>query len=209
MDSTSAPQKRGLPAWAKGLIVLGIVAAISAALAVFLHNVQVSGRKTTCMVHMVNLGACFAQRRGVNGPTNAARWSGAALWLSLRKDGDPRRRLAERYLFCPLDVDGHYPESEADRRAYDNVDLEHPPRNMCSYPGRDFAAFPPSSDADAYHVLGACLRHKGGAIVLFDDGDVRWFTLAELGLSSDDEKTVGPNSKSHLLRALRYDGDPR
>ena len=45
---------------------------------------------------------------------------------------------------------------------------------------------------------------------MYDDGDVDLLVPQELGLGPDDELTVGPESKSPVLRVLRFgDGSVR
>src|SRR6185436_2486321 len=101
------------------------------------------------------------------------------------------------------------PETEGERRVWDTVDLDHAPRELCSYAGRDFERFPldPKSDSE---VIGACLNHRGGAVVVYSSGTALFLKLAALGVASDDEKTVGPESLSPVLRVVRYgDGSVR
>ncbi len=134
----------------------------------------------------------------------AQKWSGAALWLSMRKGEGLIRRGEEHVLVCPADPAARPPASDAERKAWDDVDLAHPAAGLCSYAGRDFAKFPLDPKTREPQVIGACLHHKGGVMVAFADGQVQFMTFEELGLVSEAEKIVGPDSKSPLLRVLRY-----
>jgi hypothetical protein len=132
--------------------------------------------------------------------------SGAALWLG--QYGTAVKPGNEQVFFCPEDPIAK--ASLVDRARYEHVDLARVPRALCSYAGRDFERFPLDSTKAASEPICACLCHPKGALVVFQAGDVRWMTLADLGLDSDDEKIVGPDSKSPVLRVLRFgDGSVR
>jgi hypothetical protein len=45
---------------------------------------------------------------------------------------------------------------------------------------------------------------RGGANLLYDDGNVRFVGYEELGISDASELTVGPSSKATLLRSLTF-----
>src|SRR6185503_6806499 len=102
------------------------------------------------------------------------------------------------------------PTTDAERKLWDDVDLAHAPRALCSYAVRDFKRFPVDPVSTDPEVIAACIHHRRGAVVLYAGGDAQFVALAELGLSSDDDKTVGPDSKSPVLRVVRYgDGSVR
>jgi len=62
----------------------------------------------------------------------------------------------------------------------------------------------------ASEPISACVHHKRCAIVAFANGAAQKMTLADLGIESDDDLIVGPDSKSPVLRVLRYgDGSVR
>ena len=105
-------------------------------------------------------------------------------------------------MVCPADDEAFVPTVRADRYVWDDIDREHPPKGLCSYAGRDFPANPIGA-GDTKAIIGACLHHAGGALVARADGTVEFVTLKDLGIASDAEKTVGPDSKSPLLRVLR------
>jgi len=206
------PPRRGLPTWGIVLIVVGALGIAFLAVSVFVAatvvpKMQESQRKLECMNNLSQLGQIYLVDVVTN-KTKARVHSGPALWLGYYKtevkSGD------ERTFICPGDPSANLPTTAAERAPYEHVDLDHVPRALCSYAGRDFERCPLDTSPQARNVLGACLHHKGGAVVVYDAGDTNFVTLAELGLASDDDKTVGPDSKSPVLRVLRYgDGSVR
>jgi hypothetical protein len=165
--------------------------------------------RTACLNNLSQLGQILLMEAQEH-PGELPKYSGPALFLSWRKDRSEIRRGDERALICPEDDLAHVPETDAEKRAWDDVDLAHPPRSLCSYAVRDFERFPIDPKSGMPQPIAACLHHKG--IVVFVDaaGDAQFVKLDELGLASDDEKIVGPGSKSPLLRVLRFgDGSVR
>ena len=210
-----APAMPAKRAW----IGLALVALAVLAAALFIGNrihrkldeaANGSQRLTACKGNLARLGADLADDAKRQAPS-ARRWSGPALWISLRRLGGPVRRGDERLYLCPGDTEaGDPPETDEERDAWDRVDLDRVPRELCSYAGRDFEHFPLESRPLVRNVLGACVQHRDGAVVVYDDGDVDLLGPQELGLGPDDEMTVGPESKSPVLRVLRFgDGSVR
>jgi prepilin-type processing-associated H-X9-DG protein len=159
-------------------------------------------RRLTCMNNLSHHGQAYLVTARRKAPAHC----GAALWVSFCK----RIAADPRVLVCPADARARRPETAEDRARYEIVDLDHVPRDLCSYPGRDFEKFPIDPKSHDKQPIGACLSHKGGAPVIYADGRVEWLTLEKLGLDSDDDKIVGPDSKSPVLRVLRYgDGSVR
>jgi hypothetical protein len=142
-------------------------------------------------------------------PAAGQKWSGPSIWLDMRKTGADVKRGDESILICPCDKSAHVPSTEAEKRAYDDVDLNRPASGLCSYVGRDCSAYPIPAATELASgfggpvVVGACLHHPGGVVIANLRGGVEFLTLEELGLSSEAEKIVGPTSKSPLLRGLR------
>jgi hypothetical protein len=208
-DAPPAPAARsgGLSTKAIILIVAGVLAlpvcaGLVTAVAIMVPKMQETARRTTCMSHLSGLTG-FYLSDAMADRARAQRWSGSSLWLAMRRQGTPVLRGQEKTLLCPGDVMVRLPETESERSAWDNVDLEHPPRELCSYAGRDFAAFPIDPAERGPHPIGACIHHRGGAVVAFDDGSCQFMTKEDLGLEHDDEMVVGPESASPVLSVLR------
>lgn len=197
------PRRRRLRAWA-------VVALLLAVVVCFVVRAEWERRaRARCLNNLFQLGQIFAMESQER-PRESWNHSGPSLLLSWRKDRSPLLR-DEKVFVCPKDDLAQVPETDDERRAWDDVDLAHPLRSLCSYAGRDFAAFPlPATGSLRSEPIAACLRHRGIVILAFAEGDAQFVKLDELGLASDDEKIVGPASKSPLLRVLRFgDGSVR
>jgi hypothetical protein len=165
-------------------------------------DVKAMKQRLACMEHLSQLGQTYLMQ-AQESRAKAQKYSGPAMWLAMRKNAIDVRRGDEAVLLCPADPAAHAPQTDAERKAWDEVDLRSPAPGLCSYVGRDFAAFPIDPAGAAKEPIGACLHHTGGAVVVFESGDAQFVSIADLGLASDAEKTVGPDSKSPLLRKLR------
>jgi hypothetical protein len=193
--------------WKRIGCALALVALIATALGIrhVWWSMGESKRHLGCMNNLSQLAQMHRAHAGKS-PADASRYGGPAMWLALRKDDATVRPDDERLFFCEDDDEADVPKTPDERRRWNDVDLDHVPRACCSYAGRDFARFPVSADPrHAPEPIGACVRHREGAMVAFDDGDVRFVGLAALGVASEDEMIVGPESKSPVLRVLRYD----
>jgi hypothetical protein len=165
--------------------------------------------RTDCLNNLSQLGQVFVMRAQEH-PGEAPKYSGPALFLSWRKDRSEIRRGDESVFICRADPELSPPETDDDRKAWDDVDLAHAPRSLCSYAVRDFERCPLDPKGDDRQPIAACLHHPGIVVVVYAAGDAQFVRLHELGLSFDEEKTVGPDSKSPLLRVLRFgDGSVR
>ena len=205
--AAAAPAKSGLSTKAIVLIVCGVLAipclaGVVTTVAIMVPRMQETARKTTCMSNLSELSHVYISQTFQDRKV-AQRWSGSSLWLAMRRDLKEVLPGQEAALLCPGDHDVVIPAAGSDVSAWDEVDLEHPPRALCSYAGRDFAAFPIDPDDEQSHPIGACVHHRGGAVVAFDDKDAVFMTREELGLEREDEIRVGPESKSEILRVLR------
>lgn len=157
--------------------------------------------RATCVSNLTQLAQLYLTIAMEN-RTRAQRYSGPSLWLQYRKKFDiPRGR--ESALLCPCDLEAHPATSDSDLKAWDSVDLDRPATGLCSYAGRDFKHFPVNIEATELSPIGACLHHPGGVVIAYDSGKAEFVTLEQLGLASDDDKVVGPESKSRMLRVLR------
>lgn len=206
------PAKKGIPGWAIALILtfvgLPFLAGVVGTVAIVVPKMRESQRRTGCMNNLAQLGQIWLVQTQMD-PRHAQPYSGPAALLAFRKDGARVRRGDERIFVCAGDPAGHVPETEADRNAYDDVDLAKVPRSLCSYAVRDFRAFP-LGDGDEKEPIAACLNHRRGAVVLFEGGDVQFVSLEKFGLSEYEDMIVGPDSKSPMLRKLRFgDGSTR
>lgn len=117
--------------------------------------------------------------------SNAA--SGSCFWAASAVEGDARP------LCCPSDPSATPVSVYADHYLTDGV---------CSYVGPDLVTRDLRKEADDA-VVGACLHHPGGVLVARANGKVEFLTLKDLGIASEAEKVVGPESKSPILRLLR------
>lgn len=184
-------------------LVVGLLLGGAAGVNAMMTRHHAAHTSLSCMNNLSQLAQVFLMR-SADHPDEPVPFGGSALWLSYRKDHSDIKRGYERVLLCPNDDDAKYPETEDDKRAWDDVDLAHPSPHLCSYAARDFERCPLPAKSPAREAVGACLHHEGFAIVAFSEGDVQKMTLEELGLASDDEMVVGPESKSPLLRLLKY-----
>jgi hypothetical protein len=185
-----------------GVVGVPLLAGVVTTVAIVVPRMQETKRRTQCMSNLSELLVRHVTA-SMDDPKQAARWSGSSLWLAQRRGGMRVRRGEETLLICPGDALARPPVSESDRAEWDSVDLDHPPRHLCSYAGRDFAAFPIDPTGEEKNPIGACVHHRGGAVVAFDTGDVQFFTREQLGIAPDAKITVGPDSASPMLRVLR------
>jgi hypothetical protein len=215
-DDASAPPRGGMSTRTKiriavAVIALVVVGCIAVGVKHVLRSMNESTYIKSCRNNASQLGEIYFKKVGRDRRAAQER-SGPAMWLVMRKGGVAEIRPgAERIFICPADDDADVPTTVDERKRWDDVDLDHVPRDLCSYAGRDFARCPIPADANhPREPIGACVRHREGAMVAFDDGDVAFVTLAELGVASEDEMIVGPESKSPVLRVLRFgDGSVR
>ncbi len=142
----------------------------------------------------------------------AAHYSGVSILLWFRVKGGAIEEGRESMLICPGDNQAVNPVSREAQREYDDIDLDDPRNNMCSYAVRDFRRFPLDLTqlgseiiaCDRLGLDGRTAHHDNGLCVLFADGEVGFLTRDDLGLSREDPIVLGPKSKSPLLRTVRY-----
>ena len=205
--------KKGIPAWVIVLIVvfggLPCIAGLVGTVAIVVPKMQEKQRQAACMNNLAQLGQIWLMRSQAN-RRRAQAHSGPGLLLDFLTDADVKRG-DERIFVCTGDPVAHAPETAEEHRAYAAVDLDNVPRSLCSYAGRDFRNFPIDvGGAVNREPVAACLNHRRGAVVLFEAGDVQLVSREELGLGDEDEVIVGPDSKSPMLRKLRFgDGSVR
>jgi hypothetical protein len=170
--------------------------------AAVISKAMAAQHRQTCVNNLNALGQCWLMMAQEN-RARAQKCSGPALWLALRKNQDMIERGRERVLLCPDDPSARPATSDEERKAWDDVDLTQPLLGLCSYCGRDFVRFPIKEESVDKEPIGACLHHEDGAVIVFADSEAKFMTLEELGLATDADLKVGPDSKSPLLRKLR------
>jgi len=202
---SDAPRRGRVPEWA--IVIVAFAVIVTAISGIGPCGTPSSYPQLSCMNNLSQLGQIYVAH-AIKDREAARPRSGPALWLGWY--GADVRRGDERVFLCRSDPLVYLPDTEEQRARYKNVDLAHVPRSLCSYAGRDFERFPIDEKSMEKRPIGACLSHKRGAVVVFDGGDAQFMSLEELAISSDDDKIVGPESKSPILRVLRYgDGSVR
>ncbi|MCE9638065.1 MAG: hypothetical protein K8T90_20380 [Planctomycetes bacterium] len=161
--------------------------------------------RLVCATNLSQLAQMFViwQTQGAKPPR-----SGPAMFLAWRKDRTRIREGEESVLRCPNDpgaADAAKPEARA---LYDSIDLDHPAPGLCSYAVRDFVKFPLDPMSKRLQAIAACLHHRNGAVVAFDNGSAMFMELDALGATPGTELTVGPDSPAEVLQPLTF-GDGR
>ncbi len=160
---------------------------------------------TNCAKRLRQLGGIFsAESMYTPGPPP---YSGPALFVHYRQKHHIQMSR-EEVLMCPLDTIVHIPKTAADSRKYDELDLTKSLRKYISFAVRDFDRSPLRLTAREAQSVAACVVHPDGANVLYDDGAVVFRSRKSLGLGPGDKITVGPDSKSTILRPLTF-GPPK
>lgn len=209
-DAAGAPAKTGLPTWVKVLLVCGalflclpVVAGAIGTVAIIVPQMQEKQKRFVCASNLSQLGGLFIVER-MDAPKGSVPRSGPGLFLEWRTATHRIQPSASSVLVCPGDAGALRPTDPGAITAYDNVDLDHAPRALCSYAVRDFEQFPLEHGTATVQVIAACVHHKGGANVLFDNGSARFVTNEEFGVPTGTELTVGPDSPAQVLRVVRY-----
>ena len=95
---------------------------------------------------------------------------------------------------------------------YDDIDLEDPPSDVCSYMVRAFRAYPLNPEAEEKQII-ACDRngpshdiphHKDGLNVVYEDGSVKFRDREWLGISPKAPIVVGPDAENAELGKVIY-----
>jgi len=195
------------------LVVITIIASLAGAVLILVPRIQEKQRQTTCANHLRQLGGIYTsesmEKPGL--PPHV----GASLFLYYRQKHFIQA-TREEVLTCPGDNSVRVPSNAEESARYDDMDLENPPLDACSYMGRDFVNYPLSNEAPAAQII-ACDRngtnfktphHRDGLNILYDDGAVQFKDREYLGLTSEDDIVVGPESDVEILRQVVY-GPPR
>jgi prepilin-type N-terminal cleavage/methylation domain-containing protein len=194
------------------MVVIAIIAGLVTTVAIVVPKMQETQRQTSCMNNLSQLGQVYLMQAQEN-RGKAQKYSGVALWLSYRKGTSEIKRGDERVLLCPGDVIA-MPETEDDKKKYDNVDLDNPPGDLCSYSARDFKNFPLNIESPDKEIIGSdrqgpdgkTMHHKGVIVCVFDHGDAQKMNRDELGLSSDTTHgiVIGPEAEAKMLQKVIY-----
>jgi prepilin-type N-terminal cleavage/methylation domain-containing protein len=195
------------------MVVIAIIAGLVTTVAIVVPKMQETQRQTSCMNNLSQLGQVFLMQNA-DSRAKAQKYSGVALWLSYRKNASEIKRGDERVLVCPGDPGVTAPETEDDKKKWDNADLENPPNDLCSYAARDFKGHPLQVESKDKEIIGSdrqgndgkTMHHKGVIICVFAAGDAQKMTREELGLSSDDTHpiVIGPEAESKTLQNVVY-----
>lgn len=189
------------------MVVLAIIAGLTASVTVAIPIAMDRSNRQQCAGHLNGLGVIYHQMR-LEHPGRPPH-NGQSLFLSWRKKRDPVRFGEEDNLLCPADPSAVFPRNDEDRARWDDVDLDHPGPDLCSFAVRDFRRHPTGPDGtrqiiacDRQGSSGDTAHHRGGLNVLFDNGTTRFLDREALGLGPDDPIVVGPESEHEMLRKV-------
>jgi hypothetical protein len=204
MDARST---RGSVAWRAAAIALFATAVIFS-----ISNVgfprERPQQRSTCMNNISQLAQEFLMARQekrfdptLHGSAQILSWFGVN---GLKVGG-------ERVLFCPGDVTATVPETADERRPFHPVDAAALRRaiGLGSYAVRDFERFPIAEGDDHAWILcdrqgenGRTAQHQGGVVVAFSGGDAQFMKREDLGIDSESDIVVGPDSPNADLRKM-------
>ena len=193
------------------MVVIAIIAGLVTAVAIMVPKMQETARQTTCMGNLKQLGDLYITR-AMEKQSTSQKYSGVALWLSYRKTGSEIRIGQEKALMCPGDPAFRLPETDEDRKQWDNVDLDNPADDLCSYTARDFKAYPINMESKEKEILGSDRQgpngrtphHRGVIICTFNEGDAQKYSREELGISPESDIVVGPEAENAMLKKVIY-----
>jgi prepilin-type N-terminal cleavage/methylation domain-containing protein len=193
------------------MVVIAIIAGLVTTVAVVVPKMQEANRQLGCMNNLSQLGQIYLMQAQEN-RAKAQKYSGVALWLSYRKGSAQIQRGNERIFCCPGDPVVQIPETEDEKKKYDNVDLQNPPSDLCSYAARDFANFGLSAEAPDKQMIGCdrqgsnqrTAHHKGVIICVYEGGDAQKMERDALGINADAEIVIGPEAENPMLKTMAY-----
>ncbi len=195
------------------MVVIAIIAGLVTTVAIVVPKMQEQQRRTGCLNNLSQLGQVFLMEKQTN-PGRAMKYSGVALWLSYRKDGSNIKRGDEKALWCPGDNAMALPDTDDERKKWDNVDLDNPGSDLCSYAARDFKNYPLSIEtrdkadtiigSDRQGPNGSTMQHQDVIVCVYEGGDAQFVKRDELGVSSEKNIVIGPESENKMLRQVVY-----
>jgi prepilin-type N-terminal cleavage/methylation domain-containing protein len=193
------------------MVVIAIIAGLVTTVAVVVPRMQESQRQLGCSNNLSQLGQIYLIQAQEN-RAKAQKYSGVALWLSYRKNASEVKRGDERALCCPGDPAVQIPETEEDKKAYDNVDLANPANNLCSYAARDFINFPLNVESKDKQMIGSdrqgpnqrTMHHKKVIVCVYEAGDCQKVSREELGLNDESDIVIGPEAENKDLKTMAY-----
>jgi prepilin-type N-terminal cleavage/methylation domain-containing protein len=192
------------------MVVLAIIATLVAAVSVGIPMVKQRSMRLQCQRNLSGMGVIFTNYQMEH--PGRPKYSGAALFLYFRQNGAIKVGQEKDSLLCPGDQGVTFPITEEDSKKWDDIVLESPPSDMCSYAVRDFSKYDLKMDSKEQQII-ACDRqgndgktphHEGGLLVLFDSGSAKWMEREALGLQSggDQPIVVGPESENKDLKQV-------
>jgi len=193
------------------MVVIAIIAGLVTTVAIVVPKMQEQQRKTGCLNNLSQLGQVYLMQAQEN-RAKAQKYSGVALWLSYRKNTSEIKRGDERALICPGDQGVALPETEEDKKKWDNVDLDNPPDDLCSYTARDFKNYPLNIESPNKEIIGSdrqgkdqrTMQHKNGLVCCYEHGDAQFVTRAELDINSENPIVVGPEAENPMLKKVAF-----
>jgi type II secretory pathway pseudopilin PulG len=193
------------------MVVIAIIAGLVTTVAIVVPKMQESQRQLTCMNNLSQLGQVYLMQAQEN-RSKAQKYSGVSLWLSYRKNGNDIKRGDERVLICPGDQGVLLPETDEDKKKWDNVDLMNPSGDLCSYAARDFVNFPINIENKDKEMIGSdrqgpnqrTAHHKGVIVCVYEGGDAQKESREALGINSDSDIVIGPEAENKALKTMAY-----
>jgi len=202
----SGPRARGF-SLIEILVAITILAALASTALIMVPIAQERSRRTVCAQNLMDLGGVY-QLWSLESPGRAPH-PGSAVFLRWRQERRFIRFGEESKLLCPGDPAAFFPQTDADRSRWDEVNLAAPDPSLCSYAARDTSRHPSGGGmrriiaCDRQGADGQQPHHAGGLNVLYDSGAVVFVTHAMLGVDDPDTTLrVGPESEVAVLREV-------
>lgn len=192
------------------MVVITIIAALVSTVAIIVPKMQESQRQMSCMNNLSQLGQVYLTEAMEN-KGRAQKYSGVALWLSYRKGAHQIQRGNEKVLICPGDNIA-MPDTEEDKKKWDNVALDNPPSDLCSYAARDFVNWPIGAEEKDKQIIGCdrqganqkTMHHKDVIICVYEAGDTQKMNREQLGVDSESPIIIGPDAQNEQLKKVVY-----